>query len=186
MTRPSCGYQHFLPNDLYLEAWPTFWKLLALLRTFELWVLEFIHFTWIFLVRPGLRIQDLTEAGPAGRNRFPPHVHSNLGTFQTSKQWEQGSTAGTLLNFKKKFKYTLLNKFGPSFRKLVDFFIAIHSGNVSDIQRGCGQRDSLSFYIFFYGAEILAIQIKQIIRVSSPIESLSMEDRIFANGRIFF
>ena len=124
-TRPSRGHQQFQPYmyDLYLGAWPTFWKFLALLRTFELWVLEFIHFTWIFLVRPELHIQDLTEAGPAGRNRFPPHVHSNLGTFQTSKQWEQGSTAGTLLNFKKKFKYTLLNKFGPSFRKLVDFLL---------------------------------------------------------------
>ena len=49
------GLPEFWPYDLHLGAWPTFWKLLALLRTFELWVLAFIHFIWIFLVAKPFR-----------------------------------------------------------------------------------------------------------------------------------
>ena len=52
--KSSDGYQHLLPDDLDHGIWP-FWKLLALLRTFELWVLEFIHFTWIFVVTKFIR-----------------------------------------------------------------------------------------------------------------------------------
>ena len=37
-----------------------------------------------YLPRPGLLIQVLTEAGPAGRSRVPPHVHSNLGHSRPS------------------------------------------------------------------------------------------------------
>ena len=36
-TRPSRWYQQFWPYDLDLGASPTFWKFLAMLRTFELW-----------------------------------------------------------------------------------------------------------------------------------------------------
>nr|XP_022339400.1 msx2-interacting protein-like isoform X3 [Crassostrea virginica] len=43
-----------------------------------------------YMPRPGLPIQDLTEAGPTGRSRSPPHVQNNPGTPQTSKHREQG------------------------------------------------------------------------------------------------
>ena len=44
----------WVPTILILWSWPwsltSFLKILTLLRRFELWVLEFIHFTWIFVV----------------------------------------------------------------------------------------------------------------------------------------
>ena len=63
-----------------------------------------------YLPSPGLHIQGLTEAGPAGRSRFHPHVYNNLGTLQTSKQQGQG---GALLALDQRGGY--LNK---NFEKL--------------------------------------------------------------------
>ena len=44
---PPVGTNNF---DLDLGVWPIFLKTITMLRTFELWVLELIHFTWIFVV----------------------------------------------------------------------------------------------------------------------------------------
>ena len=81
VIRPFCGCNYFLPCDLDLifekfnlanNFWtvrakalifhlnipwdkvPFYLMALTLLRTFELWVLEFIHFTWIFVVAKSL------------------------------------------------------------------------------------------------------------------------------------
>ena len=95
-----------------------------------------------YIPRPGLPIQDLTEAGAAGRIRFPSHVHNNLGTLQTSKQREQGGALlaldqrGGYLN--KNFEKTLLSTF---FLTTLDLllgsrsihFIVIHTGNLSKV-----------------------------------------------------
>ena len=44
---PPVGTNNY---DLDLGVWPNFLKTITMLRTFELWVLELIHFTWIFVV----------------------------------------------------------------------------------------------------------------------------------------
>ena len=139
-----------------------------------------------YLPRPGLLIQVLTEAEPAGRSRFPPHiqsnlghfrplagrsrfpphVHSNLGHSRTPNNGNRGRSAWTLPE-RRKFKYQLRENFKYFFFNNSIFF---------NIQRRCSQRFILGLCIFWY-----------IIKVSTYISLVSPSPiNFFVNGRIFF
>ena len=63
-----------------------------------------------FLPRPGLPIQGLTEAGPAGRSRFPHMFTITLKHSRPPNNRNRGSTAGTLPE-RRIFKYQLWENF---------------------------------------------------------------------------
>ena len=50
---PHVGTNNY---DLDLGVWPNLLKTITMLRTFELWVLELIHFTWIFVVTKSFHV----------------------------------------------------------------------------------------------------------------------------------